>query len=295
MSQYDNTKFYWLQLKEDFFDEDSIAWLEEQGPNGTDYAYFYLKLCLKSLKTNGILIRKVGQVLVPYDCKKLAEITRIDFDTVKTAMELLQQIGLVQIFENGEIYLPQIENMIGSKSKGAFKKQQQRQSLGVADKCPPLCPPELESESESELELESEIELDDRLIDSNGGNEKKLIDVLSTNAYLEKIEFVQDVTNEYDNLFKDKNVYIDCLSVNIDTLSKKEILKLKYTQEAIKYFCKYNELYVLEKVDKYTIDKVLADVGKMEAKKVRKPLKYFITSLENRIINNANQEINGGL
>ena len=33
MSNYDSTKFYWLQLKEDFFDEDAIDWLEEQ-PNG---------------------------------------------------------------------------------------------------------------------------------------------------------------------------------------------------------------------------------------------------------------------
>ena len=29
MAVYDKeTKFYWLQLKEDFFDEDAIQWLE---------------------------------------------------------------------------------------------------------------------------------------------------------------------------------------------------------------------------------------------------------------------------
>ena len=57
MSAYDKTKFYWLQLKEDFFDDDAISWLEEQQPKGKEYALFYLKLCLKSLKTNGILIK----------------------------------------------------------------------------------------------------------------------------------------------------------------------------------------------------------------------------------------------
>lgn len=126
MSTYDKeTKFYWLQLKEDFFEDDAIEWLEEQEPNGRDYAYFYLKLCLKSLKTNGILIRNVGNILIPYDNKKLAELTRMDFDTVTVAMELLKQIGLVQILENGEIYITQLENLIGSVSKGALKKQQQ--------------------------------------------------------------------------------------------------------------------------------------------------------------------------
>ena len=127
MANYDKeTKFYWLQLKEDFFEDDAIEWLEEQQPNGRDYAYFYLKLCLKSLKSNGVLIRNVGDVLIPYDNKKLAEMTKMDFDTVTVAMELLKQIGLVKILENGEIYISQLENLIGSVSKGALKKQQQR-------------------------------------------------------------------------------------------------------------------------------------------------------------------------
>ena len=128
MSKYDKeTKFYWLQLKEDFFEDDAIEWLEEQKPNGRDYAYFYLKLCLKSLKSNGILIREVGNILIPYDNKKLAELTKMEFDTVCVAMELLKKIGLVQVLENGEIYITQLENLIGSVSKGALKKQQQSQ------------------------------------------------------------------------------------------------------------------------------------------------------------------------
>lgn len=156
MSKYDkDTKFYWLQLKEDFFENDAIEWLEEQKPNGRDYAYFYLKLCLKSLKSNGVLIRKVGNILIPYDNKKLAELTRMDFDTVTVAMQLLTHIGLVKILENGEIYINQLENLIGSKSVGAFKKQQQRQLGGqVADNCPPKI--------EIDIEIEKEIDIDSK-------------------------------------------------------------------------------------------------------------------------------------
>ena len=54
MSDYDNTRYYWLQLREEFFESDEIDWLEEQ-PNGPAQVLFYLKLCLKSLKTNGLL------------------------------------------------------------------------------------------------------------------------------------------------------------------------------------------------------------------------------------------------
>lgn len=124
MAKYNNSRFYWLQLKEDFFDEDAIDWLEDQ-PNGKEYSLFYLKLCLKSLRTNGILIRKVGSMLLPYDHIKLGELTKTNPDTVIVAMELLLKIGLVKKLENGELYITQVENMIGSQSIGAFKKQQQ--------------------------------------------------------------------------------------------------------------------------------------------------------------------------
>ena len=153
MSKYDNTKFYWLQLKEDFFDEDAIDWLEDQ-PNGKEYSLFYLKLCLKSLRTNGVLIRKVGNMLVPYDYVKLGELTKTNPDTVMVAMNLLLSIGLVEKLENGKLYLKQVENMIGSQSKSAFKKQQQlerrRKALLEGGKEVEFFPPKIEKESEKE-------------------------------------------------------------------------------------------------------------------------------------------------
>ena len=166
MSKYDkDAKFYWLQLKEDFFENDAIEWLEEQKPNGRDYAYFYLKLCLKSLKSNGVLIRKVGKILIPYDNQKLAELTRMDFDTVTVAMDLLQKIGLIQILENGEIYINQLEELIGSKSIGAFKKQQQRLLGGqMSATCPPNCPPKIDIDIEIEKDIEKKNKKENKFI-----------------------------------------------------------------------------------------------------------------------------------
>lgn len=158
MSNYETTRFYWLQLMEDFFDEDAIDWLEEQ-PNGKEYSLFYLKLCLKSLRTNGVLIRQVGDLLIPYEPVKLAEMTKTNVDTVTVAISLLVKIGLVKILENGGLYLTQVENMIGSQSKGAFKKQQQRLSgkaiieIGGGGQMSAKCPPEEEKE-EKEIETE---------------------------------------------------------------------------------------------------------------------------------------------
>lgn len=172
MAKYDSTKFYWLQLKEDFFDDDAIDWLEEQ-PNGKEYSLFYLKLCLKSLRSHGVLIRKVGNMLVPYDHVKLGELTKTNPDTVMVAMNLLIQIGLVQKLDNGELYLSQVEEMIGSQSKSAFKKQQQIQRRAVkmleggkgVEKIPPEEEIEEEIEPELEIDLEEEKEKENKRID----------------------------------------------------------------------------------------------------------------------------------
>lgn len=125
MAKYNKTAKYWLQLKEDWFDDDAIKWIEEQ-PNGEKYSLFYLKLMLKSIKTNGYLIRQVGKILVPYEPKTLAELTRTDADTVMVAMDLFKKIGLVKILEDGAIYIEQVQEMTKTLTISAEKKQLQR-------------------------------------------------------------------------------------------------------------------------------------------------------------------------
>ena len=163
MAVYDKqTKFYYLQVKEDFFDDDAIAWLEDRD-NGEKYSNFYLKLCLKSLKTNGLLIKRVGTMLIPYDYEALRKLTGVkDIDTVKVAMDLLIKSGLVQITEEHAIYISQLENLIGSKSLGALKKQQQlerkrQKELGGGtgvENLPPNINIELELKKDINIEVE---------------------------------------------------------------------------------------------------------------------------------------------
>ena len=170
-------KYYWLKLKEDFFDDDAIGWIEEQ-PKGKEYALFYLKLCLKSLKTDGILIRTVGTMLVPYDMKKLSEITKTEFDTVVVAMELLKNIGLVEILENGEIYLPGLQQMVGSESQWAkykrngeklenFQQRSNEERLENFQSSSNLIPKNLQAEirdRDKEIEKDKEIEIEKSII-----------------------------------------------------------------------------------------------------------------------------------
>lgn len=157
MSDKQKKRYYWLKLKENFFEEDTIEWLEEQ-PNGKEYCLFYLKLCLKSLKTEGMLVRNVGNMMIPYDPESLAKLTNSSADTVKVAMDLFHKIGLIQIMDGGEIYLSQLNELVGSETEYAIQKRLQRVKEDNVQKLSGKC--RLEKELEKDKELEKELDID---------------------------------------------------------------------------------------------------------------------------------------
>lgn len=154
-------KYYWLKLNENFYEDDTIAWIEEQ-ENGVLYTNFYLKLLLKSLKENGKLIRYVGDTLMPYDTLALSKLTNTPVDTVKVAMNLFLQIGLVKQLEAGELYMTQIDEMIGSETESAVKMRRLRareQALSIEENSKghnvTECDQHIDIEIEKELDIES--------------------------------------------------------------------------------------------------------------------------------------------
>lgn len=168
-----NKRYYWLKLREDFFQDEAISWLEEQ-ENGKLYSLFYLKLCLKSINNNGVLIRQIGDMLIPYDAKKLAEITNTPKDTVIVALELLKKIGLVKILDNGELYLNQVQYMIGSETESTrrSRKSREKKKQQLPDKSRqnvPLlqCNKNSNKNATTDIEKEIDIEKDNRVVENN--------------------------------------------------------------------------------------------------------------------------------
>ena len=209
-----NKKYYWLKLKEDFFEEDAISWIEEQ-ENGKDYCLFYLKLCLKSLKTNGLLIRNVGSMLVPYDIKTLSRVTNTEPDTVRVAMELFKRIGLVQILENGEIYISELQNMVGSETSKAQlmrnKRQKDKKVIESGNNVTPMLPDSYSNEencyTEIEIDIDKEIEKEkEKEIDIDKDNLSKFAKLYEANLGLingVSAEWLQELCETIDyKLFK---------------------------------------------------------------------------------------------
>ena len=164
MSDKQKKRYYWLKLKENFFEEDTIEWLEEQ-PNGKEYCLIYLKLCLKSLKTDGVLVRNVGSMLIPYDAETLARVTNSTVDTVKVAMDLFKKIGLIQLLDTGEIYINQLNELVGSETEAAKQKRLQRSKVDNV--------PKLSSECPENVAQSIELEYRDKSIEKDNKEEPK--------------------------------------------------------------------------------------------------------------------------
>ena len=204
-----NKRYYWLKLREDFFQDEAISWLEEQ-ENGKLYSLFYLKLCLKSINNNGVLVRQVGDMLIPYDAKKLGEITNTPKDTVIVALELLKRIGLVKILDNGELYLNQVQYMIGSETESTRRSRKSRekkkqQISNNLDKNIPLlqCNKISNKNATADIDKDIDIEID---------KEKDSRRIISTTTDLQKKEVIDIYMNninysinsiEYERLIDD--------------------------------------------------------------------------------------------
>lgn len=153
-----NKRYYWLKLKEDFFDDDTIQFIEEQ-ENGVYYVNFYLKLCLKSVKTEGKLIRLIGENLIPYDVKSLSKLTGTPVDTVKIAMALFERIGLVKVLETGEIFLSQIHELIGTETDKARIMREKRAKESLTGNNVTQMLPECYTEKEKDIDIDKDTEL----------------------------------------------------------------------------------------------------------------------------------------
>lgn len=156
----DNRKYYYLKLKESYFDEDSIVLLESM-QDGVLYSNILLKLYLKSLKHGGRLQLDEN---IPYTAQMIATITRQKIGTVERALQIFLKLGLVELLDGGAYYMSNIELLIGQSSTEGERKRAARQknrallpSRTNGGHLSDVRPPEIEIELEIEKEIEREL------------------------------------------------------------------------------------------------------------------------------------------
>lgn len=169
-----NKKYYWLKLKNDFFNNRQIKKLRRIA-GGDTYTIIYLKLQLLSIDNGGIIEYK-GTEKDIFEQLEL-EIDE-DIDNIKITMNFLMANDLLECVDN-DVFLNEVPTLIGSECKSAervrkyrknkeLENQKALQSNNKTLQCnaPPLqsntnvtkCNTEIEKEKELELDLELERE-----------------------------------------------------------------------------------------------------------------------------------------
>ena len=121
----DNKKYYYLKLKEGFFDSDDMKLLQAM-KEGYLYSDILLKLYLRSLRQEG---RLMYRGMIPYTPDMIAAVTNHQVGTVEKAIKTLEQMGFIEILDNGAIYMTDIQNFIGQSSSEADRKRSYRKSI----------------------------------------------------------------------------------------------------------------------------------------------------------------------
>ena len=153
--QMTNGKYYWLKLKRDFFKRHDIRIIEAM-PNGKDYILFYLKLLCESVDHDGRL-RFSDQI--PYNAQMLATITDTNKDTVDAAVKLFTELGMMEMLDDGTLYMTECERMIGSAADNdnanRVRRFRERQKTLALQNVTPTITESNESKSKSKSKREN--------------------------------------------------------------------------------------------------------------------------------------------
>lgn len=158
----DNKQYYYIKLKADYFDTDEMIVLESM-PDGHKYSNILLKFMLRSLRNEGKLMFNDK---IPFNPIMLSQVTRHSVGEIEKAVQIFESLNLIEILDNGAIYINDIQNFIGKSSTEADRKRiyrhrinEDKKQLGhLSENCPDINPPELEIE----LELKKELKLKDK-------------------------------------------------------------------------------------------------------------------------------------
>ena len=150
MASRDKERYFWLKLRRDFFKRHDIRILEKK-QNGKELVLLFLKLMAESVDHEGAL--RFSEAL-PYSEEMLACVTDTDPETVRLGLQAFQELGMVELREDGTLLIPVVAKLLDSETVSARRKRDYRQEKqGEGDTVPqmsPVCPREKETETETD-------------------------------------------------------------------------------------------------------------------------------------------------
>jgi len=147
-----NRRYYWLQLKEDFFKTKEMK-LMRKLPGGEEITIIYLKIMLVSLADEGkIFFEGLAEDLA----EELSLLIDEDAEAVRMALIFLENKKLLTTSDNYQYNLEQVPEMIGSETASARRVRKHRDSQKVLH-----CNTEVTNRNgEIDIEIDKDIEID---------------------------------------------------------------------------------------------------------------------------------------
>lgn len=207
--ELEDKKYYWIKLKTDFFNQDAIDFLMSQD-NGCEYIVLYQMLCLQTANTKGVMAKQVGEIIIPYDAKKISINTKyFDIDTVTVALELYKRLGLIYQEQDGTLCISDYDEMIGSETKWAEKKRNYRKNKAL-----------IEGQTEGQIEdkertlSDKSIEIRDKSIEKD---KEKDIDIINFKGIMDLYNSICISLPKAQKLTEDRKRKIKARLKNFDT------------------------------------------------------------------------------
>lgn len=211
-------KYFWLKLKEDFFDKRVIKKLRKIA-GGDTYTIIYLKLQLLAMKNDGkLFFEGVEENFAEEMALELDE----DAENVKVTLMYLEKNNLIETLSENEFLLPEVIESTGSESSAAARVRKHRENKKALQ-----CNTDV-TECNKNVTLEKEIDKDIDIDDDRLNN--KYIDYKKTLADEMITEIKKIIPNQPTN-----QVEIILMSVfsqmikSVNHFGKEKVIKaLKY-------------------------------------------------------------------
>ena len=208
-----NTKrFFWLKLKNDFFDQKEIKMLRRLA-GGDTFTVIYLKILLLSLKNDGrIYYDGVANNMVDEIALEIDE----DIENTQVTFNYLQQKGLIVFNADDEIEISNIASLVGSESDSARRVRKHREKKALHCNTE-VTPKKHLGNTEIEIELEIDKEIDKEI----GIKPKKAKSIKKTFGEFENVKLTETEFNKLKERFpNDLNQRIDKLSGYVASTGK---------------------------------------------------------------------------
>lgn len=161
--------YYWIKIRDTLMTSDAVDFLMSQ-PDGANYVVLYQILHLMTANTEGRLSRTIGEVIIPYDIEKIQrEAKWFSIDTIRVALTLFSQLGLIYRDEDGTLVMANHAEMVGRETDYAEQKRLQRNKKAAAPELPEKCghcPPDVHKNVHTEIR-DKRLETRDKIEDIN--------------------------------------------------------------------------------------------------------------------------------